>query len=353
MKTKNNTKSDITQQANCLAHYTHDWINIHVPSLKTSSSHTERSYRSSLSLYAEFLKSAKGITPFNLNSNCFSVEVLHEWLIWLKQIRGVCNGTCNNRMAAVKSLLEYIGGRDPAFSYLHIRASEHIHPLRELKRKVAGMSRQAVQAIFAVPDIKTRIGLRDLVLMMLSYGVAARIDEILSLKIIDIYLKVKDPFVILHGKGGKIRSIYLQKLLVEWMERYLKLFHESNPKSDDFLFYSPCHGIGAKLTQPAVGKRLRLYAKIAHERCDDVPLDLHSHLWRHSMALHWREDNINIVEIKELMGHSSLQSTMIYQDVTEEQKKAAIETLEDAVTKSMKKKWKLPENTGIAAMFGL
>lgn len=353
MKTKNNTKNGITQQAKSLAHYTHDWINIHVPSLKTNSGHTERSYRLSLSLYARYLESAKGITPFNLNGDCFSVERLNEWLIWLKQIRGVCNGTCNNRMAAIKSLLEYIGGVDPAFSYLYIRASEHVHPLKEPKKKMTGMSRNAVQAIFAVPDTKTRIGLRDLVLMMLSYGVAARIDEILSLKIIDVHVKAKDPFVILCGKGGKIRSIYLQKLLVEWLERYMKLFHESNPKPDDFLFYSPCHGIGAKLTQPAISKRLKLYAEIAHRRCEEVPLDLHSHLWRHSMACHWREDNINIVEIKELLGHSSLQSTMIYQDVTEEQKKAAIETLESTVTKSMKKKWKIPENKGVAAMFGI
>lgn len=353
MKTKNNTKSGITQQAKDLAYYTYDWINVHVPLLKANSRHTERSYRLSLSLYARFLESDKGITPYNLSGECFSVERLNEWQIWLKQVRGVCSGTCNNRIAAIKGLLKYIGGRDPAYSHLYLRASEYIRPLREPKRKVSGMSRDAVQAIFAVPDTKTRIGMRDLVLIMLSYGVAARIDEILSLKIIDVHLGAKDPFVVLHGKGGRIRSIYLQKQLVEWLERYLKMFHKPNPKPDDFLFYSPCHGIGAKLTQPAISKRLKLYAKIAHERCEEVPLDLHSHLWRHSMACHWREDNINIVEIKELMGHSSLQSTMVYQDVTEEQKKAAIETLEDTVTKSMRKKWKLPENKGLAAMFGI
>lgn len=353
MRTRNNTKDIITQQAKDLARYTYDWINIHTPSLKTSSCHTERSYRLSLSLYVRFLESDKGITPFNLNVECFSVEILNEWRMWLKQVRGVCNGTCNNRMAAIKSLLEYIGGRNPAYSYLYIRTSEHIRPLKEPKRKVNGMSRDAVQAVFAVPDTTTCIGLRDLVLMMLSYGVAARIDEILSLTVRDVHLEAKTPFVILHGKGGKIRSIYLQKGLVEWLERYLKLFHRPVPKSDDFLFYSPCQGIRSKLTQPAISKRLKIYAKKAHERCVDVPLGLHSHLWRHSMACHWREDNINIVEIKELMGHSSLQSTMIYQDVTEEQKRAAIETLEDAVTKSMRKKWKTPENKGLAAMFGI
>src|SRR5690606_10961905 len=124
-----------------------------------------------------------------------------------------------------------------------------------------GMSRKAVQAIFAVPDTRTRIGLRDLILMMLNYGVAARIDEILSLKIADLHLTAKDPFVILHGKGSKIRSVYLQRRLVEWLERYLKLFHKPTPKPEAFLFYSPCHGIRGKLTQAAISKRLKLYAK--------------------------------------------------------------------------------------------
>jgi site-specific recombinase XerD len=353
MKAKNNSKEVISRQARDIAHYVYDWINIHIPSLKANSFHTERSYRLSLSLYARFLESEKGITPFNLNGACFSVETLEEWCLWLKQVRGVCNGTCNNRLAAIKSLLEYIGGRDPAYSYLYIRASEYMRPLKEPERKVNGMSREAVRAIFAAPDTTTRIGLRDLVLMMLSYGVAARIDEILSLTIRHTHLEAKTPFVILHGKGDKIRSVYLQEGLVEWLERYLKLFHGPAPKPDDLLFYSPCHGMRAKLTQPAISKRLKIYAGKAHELCEDVPLNLHSHLWRHSMACHWREDNINIVEIKELMGHSCLQSTMIYQDVTEEQKKAAIETLEDTVTQSMQKKWKMPENKGLAAMFGI
>lgn len=107
------------------------------------------------------------------------------------------------------------------------------------------MSRDAVQSLFAVPDTGTRIGLRDFVLMMLSYRVATRIDETLSLKIMDVQLGAKDTFVILHGKAGRIRSIYFQKRLVEWLERHLKLFHKPIPKPDDFLFYSPCHSIKA------------------------------------------------------------------------------------------------------------
>lgn len=70
-------------------------------------------------------------------------------------------------------------------------------------------------------------------------------------------------------------------------------------------------------------------------------------------ACHWRENGINIVEIKELMGHASLTSTMVYQDVTDKQKREAIRSLENNVTQTMKKKWTMPDNRSLAAMFGI
>lgn len=279
--------------------------------------------------------------------------MLEDWRQWLKSVRRCCHDTCNQRMAAIYSLLQYIGSRDVQYAHLYLSATDNIKPLRSDKRKVNGMSRAAVKAIFSVPDPTTRIGLRDLVLIMLNYGIAARIDEVLSLKIRDLRLETDNPYATVFGKGGKYRSIYLQADLVRWLKKYLYVFHGTTPRSDDFLFCSPCKGVRGKLTQAAVDKRLKIIAKTANEKCPDVPLNLHSHLWRHSMACHWREDNINIVEIKELLGHSSLQSTMIYQDVTEKQKLDAIETLGDTVTKGMTKKWKLDANKDLLTYLGL
>lgn len=65
------------------------------------------------------------------------------------------------------------------------------------------------------------------------------------------------------------------------------------------------------------------------------------------------KNGINIVEIKELMGHASLTSTMVYQDVTDKQKREAIRSLENNVTQTMKKKWTMPDNRSLAAMFGI
>lgn len=336
-----------------LAKLIYEWHSIHVPLIKTGSAHTLRAYKAALIIFMKFLMEEKLITPFTLSTDCFSVACLDEWRMWLIGSRGVKSDTCNIRMAAIKGLLEYIGGRAPHYAYLYVAAAEHIKPMRSAKVKVYGMSRAAVKALFAEPDTNVHIEIRDLVLMILSYGVAGRINEILSLKLSDIHLEAESPYVTLHGKGGTYRSIYLQEDLVKWIRLYMNIYHDYQPQKEDYLFYSPCGGYKGMLTQPAVAKRLKMYAKRAHEKCSDVPLNLHSHLWRHSMACHWREDNINIVEIKELLGHKSLQSTMIYQDVTEKQKKEAINTLEDTITKAMPKKWKAAASKDLLAYLGL
>lgn len=336
-----------------LAKLIYEWHSIHVPLIKTGSIHTLRAYRTSLTIFMRFLMEEKSITPFTLSIDCFSVACLDEWRMWLISTHRVKNDTCNIRMAAIKGLLEYIGGRAPHYAYLYIAATEHIKPMRTAKVKVYGMSRAAVKALFAEPDTKTHIGIRDLVLMMLSYGVAGRINEILSLKMAHVHLEAESPYVTLLGKGGTYRSIYLQEDIVKWIRLYMDIYHDCQSSKEDYLFYSPCGGYRGMLTQPAVAKRLKIYAERAKKKCPDVPLNLHSHLWRHSMACHWREDNINIVEIKELLGHKCLQSTMVYQDVTEQQKKEAVSTLEDTITKAMPKKWKSAANKDLVTYLGL
>ena len=352
MKNQKKSKITISLQARQLAEYISDWINIYVPKMRGCSSHTERAYRTSLSLYVSYLE-AKGYTPFTLSTECFTPDVLNNWILWLRDNRNLKPTSCNGRMGALKSLLKYIGGRDVAFANLYIKAKEHVKIIREEKKHVMGMTRNAVKALFAAPDLTTKLGIRDLFLMLLCYGVAGRIDEILSLKVKDLRIDIKDPYAILHGKGNKIRSVYLQSGIVEWYKRYMILFHGKNPNQEDYLFYSCVHGERYKLTQPAVSKRMKLHADKARLSCNEVPNPMHAHLWRHTAACHWRENGVNIVEIKELMGHASLTSTMVYQDVTEEQKRNAMKTLENEVSQTIKKKWTMPENRSLAEMFGI
>ena len=65
------------------------------------------------------------------------------------------------------------------------------------------------------------------------------------------------------------------------------------------------------------------------------------------------EDGINIVEISKLLGHESIETTMVYQDITTEQQIRALATLEGEATNTIPKKWKLEKTKVCQAYFTL
>ena len=137
-----------------------------------------------------------------------------------------------------------------------------------------------------------------------------------------------------------MRTLYLLPKVVAHLERYQREFHGETPDPDAYVFFSRNTGIYGKMTQPAVDRFLKKYAKAAHEECSDVPLGLHAHQLRHAKASHWLEDGINIVQISFLLGHEQLQTTMKYLDVSMEAKARAIATLEEENDKYLSPKWK-------------
>jgi len=344
------SKRNNEYQAIEIARLTFDWINVYIPTLRTNSPHTVKGYRTAVNLYVNYLVD-KGITDKTLNAECFSVSCLNGWLIWLKQERNCSNKTCNNRLAAIKCLLKYIGTRNATYKVFYLEAVASVKQLREPKSKVHGMTKDAVRAILAIPDSSSKVGLRDIAIMSFEYGTATRIDEVLSLKINSLKLSTDQPYATILGKGSKIRTAYLMSGLVETLQKYIKVFHGAKPDPIDYLFYSSWHGQKSKLSQEAIRKRLKIYASKAHETCIDVPIDLHSHQWRHAKACHWLEDGINIVEISKLLGHESIETTMVYQDITTEQQMRALATLEDEATSAIPKKWKLDKNRGLTDLF--
>ena len=84
---------------------------------------------------------------------------------------------------------------------------------------------------------------------------------------------------------------------------------------------------------------------MAHEVRSDVPLGLYAHQLRHSKALHWLEDGMNIIQISFLLGHGQLQTTMVYLDITMEEKAKALATLEDENDRKVSAKWKNPDGS--------
>ena len=331
------------KEAAKLAGYISEFLNCYAPVSLTSSEHTLKSYKDALALYISFLTS-EGVTPSQLNKGCFEKAVIERWLMWLKEERGCCPDTCNVRLGSLRVFLEFLGSKDIGFLYLYQEARS-IRRRKCAKKKVDGLTRAAVAAMLEAPDLSTRTGKRDIVFLTVLYATAGRLDEIRSIKISHMHLDSPKPYVILYGKGEKIRTSYLLPRAVAHIKIYLKEFHGTEPDPEAYLFYSRVGGKHTKLTEPALDKRLKIYAKKAHEKCRDVPVNIHAHQFRHAKASHWLEDGLNVVQISFLLGHGNLETTMRYLDITTEDKINAMATLENEKEKSVSKKWKSNEGT--------
>ena len=316
-----------TNESVIIARHINVFLNEYVPSQKSRSSHTLKSYKYALALYIGFLEKEKGISAESLCGGCFSRTIIEEWLQWLMDVRGCSPETCNNRLASLRVFLRYLGRREILLLYLSEDATR-IPRKKEVRKKIKGMSKKAVQVLLSVPDLSTKAGRRDLSLMIIIYSIAARMNEILSLKTEQLHVDAEKPNVTIIGKGSKIRTLYLLPKAVAHLRNYMKEFHSATPNPEAYVFYSRNTGVHGKMSQTAVNKQLKKHARTAHEMCDEVPLDLHAHQLRHAKASHWLEDGMNIVQISFLLGHEQLQTTMVYIDITLEQELKALQTLE-------------------------
>lgn len=328
-----------TNEAVAIARHMNVFLNDYAPTQKIRSEHTLKSYSYALSLYLGFLETEKGVRPQNLCGENFSVPVIEEWLVWIRDIRACSPETCNSRLASLRVFLGYLGERDVAFLHLS-QAASRIQRRPEDHKKVQGMSKKAVAALLAAPDTSTKTGRRDATLMVVLYSTAARLDEVLSMRIEQLHLDCAKPYVTFIGKGRKIRTLYLLPKAVALLRNYIKEFHGVTPVPNSYVFYSRNVGPSGKMSQNAVNKQLHKHAQIARATCGEVPEDVHAHQLRHSKASHWLEDGMNIVQISLLLGHAQLQTTMIYLDVTTEQEEKALATLEDENERSIQKKWR-------------
>ncbi|MBT3178419.1 MAG: tyrosine-type recombinase/integrase [Desulfobacula sp.] len=343
-----------TNESVVIARHINAFLNKYVPSQKSHSSHTLKSYQYALALYIGFLETEKGIGAESLCGGCFRRIIIEEWLQWLMEVRCCRPETCNNRLASLRAFLKYMGSREIRLLYLSEDATR-IPRKKEVRKRVKGMSKKAVQVLLSVPDLSRKTGRRDLSLMIIIYSTAARLDEILSLKIEQLYLDAEKPNVTVIGKGNKIRTLYLLPKAVAHLKKYLKEFHGDTPNPEAYVFYSRNTGLYGKMSQTAVNKQLKKHARAAHKICDEVSRDLHAHQLRHAKASHWLEDGMNIVQISFLLGHEQLQTTMVYVDITIEQELKALATLEDENDKKVSKKWKntkggLAEFCGVKSM---
>ncbi len=78
-----------------------------------------------------------------------------------------------------------------------------------------------------------------------------------------------------------------------------------------------------KLTDCLIRYMLQKYGEMARTVCQDVPENVHPHLFRHSRAMHLYQEGMDLTLISQWLGHAQLETTQIYAYADTEQKRKA------------------------------
>jgi site-specific recombinase XerD len=167
--------------------------------------------------------------------------------------------------------------------------------------------------------------------MILMYDTAARNQEILDLKVCDIHASAKGSSVVISGKGRKTRIVPLMQKTIEHYHNYLYIFHDGKI-SDQLLFYVVQKGRRQAMSCDNVEKFIKKYGKKAREQNSKVPETLHPHLFRHSRAMHLYHGGMPLPLLSEWLGHSQLETTMIYAHADTKMKRDAIEKATSSIS---------------------
>ena len=157
------------------------------------------------------------------------------------------------------------------------------------------------------------------------YKTGARIQELLDIRLCDLQFG-KAPKVLLRGKGGKNRHVPLRDNITSHLKEYLEAFHpDADRYSDEHLFFVIRNGAKKRMTEDNVRHFVHNYGETARKECLEVPENVHPHLFRHSCAMNLYQNGVELTLVSQWLGHSDLETTLIYAHADTELKRKAIE----------------------------
>ena len=303
----------------------HDFFKIYLPNIRHSSPHTIRAYQTSLELLFDFVKAKKHIALSEITFEMIDCNMLSAFLDWVENERGCSIPTRNHRLMCICAFYAYAARMEPTAVVHHAEIYKVPRKKPTEPEIIEYMTEASVKAILKQPDTTTTKGLRDRFLMVLLYDTAARIQELLDIRIKDVH-PGKTPTITLHGKGSKVRTVPLMEKTMEHFRNYVHVFHsEEGPYSNQRLFYVIRHGQKNRMCEDNARRLIHAYGVAAKELCPEVPDNVHPHLWRHSRAMHLYRHGMDLTLVSQWLGHARLDTTLIYAHADTERKRKAIE----------------------------
>lgn len=308
-----------------------DFLTKYLPGERGMSYNTISSYKITFILFITFMEDHIKIKIEKLMLKDITKDYVIAFLDWLQSKRHCSDATRNVRLAALHSFFRYLQYEIPEYLNEWQRILS-IKVKKAQKGTINYLTVDEIKLLLQQPDTSARKGLRDLAMLSLMYDSAARVQEIIDLT--PSMVRLNRPYTLkLIGKGNKARVVPLMEQEVV----HLKCYMQNNKLLEDNMNLHPLffNSRSEKLTRAGVHHILQSYAKMARDKNPKLIADkISCHSLRHSKAMHLLQAGVNLVYIRDILGHESVITTEIYARVDSKQKREAVEkAYVDVVTK--------------------
>lgn len=212
----------------------------------------------------------------------------------------------SRKLSSLRSFYNYLVNNDIiAYNYFN----NHKNPKKD-KILPKYIKDEDLELMFS----KTK-NIRDKLILELLFVTGIRVSELVNIKINDINLYNRE--IKIFGKGSKERIVIFSTNCLNNLNNYLKERDKINKKNSNYLILNKN---GGKISTTSIRNILNKIKLISGAKTKITP-----HMLRHTFATDMLNNGADLVSVKKLLGHESLDTTSIYTHVTNEQVKKVYE----------------------------
>ena len=265
--------------------------------LKAYSQSTIKTYRNE---FFQLLREIKDIPVQDLTS-----DHIRRYMFYCFNKYKISEATANSRINAIKFYFEKVLGREKMLIELP-------RPKKPLQLPRVLGENELSRLFRALANLKHKA------ILFTAYSAGLRVSEVVNLKLQDVDSDRMQLFI-QCSKGKKDRYVNLSPVLLDVLRAYIS---ESKTKPVKYLFESQ---------QPAIAYCTRSAQKVFQnaKNLAGIKKEVSFHVLRHSFATHLLEKGIDVIYIKDILGHFNIKTTERYLHVRKEQLVTIISPLDD------------------------
>ena len=231
--------------------------------------------------------------------------VVREYLDYLYS-KKIKRNTISRKISSIRSFYNYLLNEN----YIKTNPFKEISKIKRDGSLPKYIKDNDLEKLFNSFDKEKTLDQRNLLILEMLYATGIRVGELVNIKLNDIDYYNKSIKIL--GKGKKERIVFYGSFCEDILDLYLNNGRKDLLKvPNDYLFLNKN---GTKLSSRYIGKIIDKAIKVC-----EVDYHISPHTLRHTFATDLLNNGADLMSVKELLGHSSINTTSIYTHITNEQ----------------------------------